>query len=153
MHIFNDRKVSVSTIKNYRSSISFYWISLVGYEIPEHLQSPLFRNGENISDKDLTLKTTFLLALASGIRRSELHAFNKKVEWLQQGTCRAVRLSPDPPFVSKTHLSSGGIGALKPFVISQVPDTDTASEENSQLCVVRTLQCYLQRTEKYCTKN
>ena len=186
VHIFNERNVSVRTVKNYRSAISFHWKSLVGYEIPEqdpvltdlfrsfqrerpipqrhivqwdihlvlrYLQSPRFRNGENISDKDLTLKTTFLLALASGKRRSEIHALNKEVEWLQQGTSRAVRLSPDPTFVSKTHLSSGGIGALKPFVISQVPDTETASDDNSQLCVVRTLECYLHRTEKYRTRN
>ena len=34
----------------------------------------------------------------------------------------------------------GGIDALEPFIISQVPDTDTAGDENSQLCVVRTLE-------------
>ena len=47
----------------------------------------------------------------------------------------------------------GGIEALKPFIIFQVPDTDAAGDENSQICVVRTLECYIHLTEKYRTRN
>lgn len=117
LHVFNDRKVSVRTAKNYRSAIAFYGRSTLGYEIPEQdpiisdlfrsfkreqpipsrhvvqwdvalvlkfFSSGRFRHWDTISDRDLTWKTTFILALATGKRRSELHALLSDVEWLQQ---------------------------------------------------------------------
>ncbi len=44
-YLFKVRKVSVPTIKNYRSAIAHYWRSNVGYEIPENdkVLTDLFR--------------------------------------------------------------------------------------------------------------
>ena len=46
VHVFNDRKVSVRTLKNYRSATAFYWRSNVGYELPDQdpVLSDLFRS-------------------------------------------------------------------------------------------------------------
>ena len=43
----------------------------------EVFKSGRFEDYTMISDKELTLKIVFLLALASGKRRSELHAFSR----------------------------------------------------------------------------
>ena len=48
-----------------------------------YFQSDQFRHWGTLSDRDLTLKTVFLLALASGKRRSELHALTPRVQWSQ----------------------------------------------------------------------
>ena len=67
-----------------------------------------------LSDRDLTLKTVFLLALATGKRIGELLALAKDVRWLS-GAVRAVEISPVREFLSKTHVKTKGLGALRPF--------------------------------------
>ena len=42
-------------------------------------KSGRFANWDTLSDKELTLKTIFLMALATGKRRSELHAFSANI--------------------------------------------------------------------------
>ena len=153
-YLFKVRKVSVRTILNYKSAISFYWKAEVGYEVPEndtvvtdlvrsfkrerlvqskhvvewdvHLVLEFFRSGrfqhwDSLSDKDLTLKTIFLLALATGKRRSEIHALSKDVRWLN-GDVRSVEISPVPEFLSKTHMITNGLGALKPITLSSLDE-------------------------------
>ena len=84
-------------------------------------------NSENIlSDRDLTLKTVFLLALATGKRRG--HALAKDVRWLS-GAVRAVEISPVPEFLSKTHMKTNGLGALRPLMISSLNEA-VESEDN-----------------------
>ena len=75
-----------------------------------HLVLNFFRSGrfkqwDLLSDKNLTLKTVFLLALATGKRRGELHALSKDVRWLG-GAVRTVEISPEPEFLSKTHMKT-----------------------------------------------
>ena len=117
------------------------------------LQSPRFRNTSATSDKDITLKTAFLLAMASGKRGSELHALQAEVEWLSQCDKRFVRLRPNLSFVSKTHLTSGGKGVLVPFTIPALPSKEGVSEDDLQLCPVRTLEFYLNRVKSFRTSN
>ena len=183
VHVFNDRKVSVRTLKNYRSAIAFYWRSNVGYELPdqdpvlsdlfrsfkrerpistrhivqwditvvlEFLKSGRFAQWSALTDKELTLKTVFLLALATGKRRSELHALTQDVEWISQGESRSVVLHPDPAFVSKTQLSSRGLGALRPFSVQAIDSASLSlTEEDKLLCPVRTLLFYLDRVKEF----
>ena len=48
------------------------------------LHSGKFKHWDTLSDKDLTLKTVFLFALATGKRRSEIHAVTRsKVRWIK----------------------------------------------------------------------
>ena len=113
VYLFRERRVSLQTVKNYRSAIAFYWRSTSGFKIPEKdrvladlfrgfarerpsvrkqtvdwdlslvlkfLSSGRFRDWSALSDKDLTQKLVFLLALATGKRRSELHALSTRIE-------------------------------------------------------------------------
>ena len=76
----------------------------------EFFRSERFSCWETVSDKDLTLKTLFLLALATGKRRSELHAFTAEDTKLVHGDNPGVILHPEGSFISKTHLKTGGLG-------------------------------------------
>ena len=66
--------------------------------------------------KILTFKTVFLLALASGKRRSEIHAwtfdsFSRKWDWSE------VTFSPSTAFIAKNQLALEGPLAIQPVVI------------------------------------
>ena len=57
---------------------------------------------------------------------------------------------PDPAFISKTHLSSNGLGALQPVLVRSL-DEAIPNEDNEErlLCPIRTLKQYLKRTSQY----
>ena len=57
--------------------------------------------------KFLTWKTVFLIALASGRRRSEIHAFTFKGCSHSKGWSKVI-LKPDPAFLAKNQLASEG---------------------------------------------
>ena len=70
--------------------------------------------------KELTFKTVFLTALATGKRRSELHAlFRKGLSWSEDKSSITLRVSPE--FVSKTQLSSGS-GPISPIFLRYLND-------------------------------
>ena len=111
------------------------------------LTKPPFEPLEHVEDRELTLKTVFLLALASGKRRSELHALRHKV--LHKSAWSEITFTADPAFIAKTELASNrgskttfSIPALEPLVESE----DTPQR---MLCPVRAVRIYLRRTEKY----
>ena len=182
LYLFNERNLSVRTIKNYQSALAHHWRSSVGYEVPSedraladlykgmmrerpiptkhvvewdirlvlaYFQSDKFRNWGALSDRDLTLKTIFLLALASGKRRSELHALTPRVQW-SHGANKGMELCPSAKFISKTHLSaSDGLGVLKPFFIPALDEVAGPDGTERLLCPVRCLKYYLKRTEEF----
>ena len=89
---------------------------------------------KDASLKILTFKTVFLMALASGKRRGEVHAWTfsslrHKPHW------KEVTISPSPAFLAKNELASEGpdlirlvvIPALKPFLSSDLADDMTVS--------------------------
>ena len=63
----------------------------------EFFKSGRFQHWDQLSDRDLTLKTVFLLALATG-KRSEIHALSQEVRWIN-GDVRTVEISPVPSFM------------------------------------------------------
>ena len=139
-------------IRSFKRDRPFSTKHVVEWDV--HLVLNFFRSGrfkkwDILSDRDLTLKTVFLLALATGKRRSELHALAKDVRWLN-GAVRAVEISPVPEFLSKTHVKTNGIGALRPLTISSL-DEAVESEDNEErlFCAVRTLEVYLSRSDQY----
>ena len=112
-------------------------------------QSGRFRDWSRLSDKELTLKTLFLVALATGKRRSELHALSAEVKWIKGGL-RTAELMPVADFVSKTHMATAGLGALKPIVLGSLDDmAGPEGKEEKLLCPVRTLAYYLERSKEY----
>jgi integrase len=95
----------------------------------------------------LTLKTVFLLALASGRRRSELHAlqcnFQRKEDWEE------ITIFPDPKFIPKTRLASDGAKAFQPLTLKSLShEVGRDLPEDRSLCIVRALRFYLDRTDK-----
>ena len=71
---------------------------------------------QKASLKHLTLKTVFLLALGSGKRRSEIHAWLYK-NIRHQENWSQVSLYPSPSFLSKNQLAREGPASVAPVVI------------------------------------
>ena len=113
----------------------------------EFFKSGRFQHWDQLSDRDLTLKTVFLLALVTGKRRSEIHALSQEVRWIN-GDVRTVEISPVPSFMSKTHVITNGLGALRQITLNSLEE---GGEENGDhlLCRVCTLESYMKRSTKY----
>ena len=93
--------------------------------------------------KHLTLKTAFLLALASGKRRSEIHAWvANKVSNL--GQWEKVALFPSSDFIAKNELAREGSQSVSPVTIPALTTiVDRQFKEDRTLCPVRALRYYL----------
>ena len=90
----------------------------------------------------LTIKTAFLIAIASGQRRSSLQALSMDpghLLWENSG----VRLIPKASFIAKNQTtSSGSVEIFLPSLASH-----SSVEEDKVWCPVRTLKWYLDRTK------
>ena len=97
--------------------------------------------------KHLTLKTAFLLALASGKRRSKIHAWvANKVSDL--GQWEKVALFPSSDFIAKNQLAREGSQSVSPVTIPALTTiVDRQFKEDRTLCPVRALRFYLDRTK------
>ena len=97
--------------------------------------------------KHLTLKTAFLLALASGKRRSEIHAWvANKVSNL--GQWEKVALFPSSDFIAKNQQAREGSQSVSPVTIPALTTiVDRQFKEDRTLCPVRALRYYLDRTK------
>ena len=97
--------------------------------------------------KHLTLKTAFLLALASGKRRSEIHAWvTNKVSNLDQW--EKVALFPSSDFIAKNQLAREGSQSVSPVTIPALTTiVDRQFKEDRTLCPVWALRYYLDRTK------
>ena len=96
--------------------------------------------------KHLTLKTAFLLALASDKRRSEIHAWvANKVSNL--GQWEKVALFPSD-FIAKNQLAREGSQSVSSVTIPALTTiVDRQFKEDRTLCPVRALRYYLDRTK------
>ena len=175
MYLFEDRKLQPSTIDGYRSAIadklgnstiskdenltrlldSFHrdrpnvrrgipsWdLSLVLHQLTKAPFEPI----KEVSLKYLTFKIVFLLALGSGKRRSEIHAWqNRNIR--HQSDWSKVSLYPSPSFLSKNQLAKEGPDCVAPVVIPALaPTLDRSLKSDRSLCPVRALRYYLDRT-------
>ena len=102
---------------------------------------------EQADPKFLIWKTVFLVALASGRRRSEIHAlsfqgFSHSRNWSK------VVLKLDPSFLAKNQLTSAGAGIFEeiaiPSLSKSLPQNET---QDLSLCPVRALRIYVSRTQ------
>ena len=126
-----------------RRGIPSWNLSLVLHQ----LTKPPFEPLRKASLKHLTLKTVFLLALGSGKRRSEIHAWlNKNIR--HQADWSKVSLYPSPSFLAKNHLAKEGPECVAPVVIPALaPTLDMSLKEDRSLCPVRALRYYLDKTQ------
>ena len=150
MYLFEDRKLQPSTIDGYRSAIAdklgnlpFNVENLTHLLDSFHRDRPKGRRGipswnlsmvlhqltkapfepiKQASLKHLTFKTVFLLALGSGKRRSEIHAWqNRNIR--PQSDWSKVSLYPSPSFLSKNQLAKEGPDSVAPVVIPALAPT------------------------------
>ena len=96
----------------------------------------------------LTVKTVFLIAIASGQRCSSIHALSVEpghLRWENSG----VRLIPSASFLAKNQTeSSGKIEIFLPVISSHSAIIFT---EDKVWCPVRALKWYLKRTRDFCS--
>ena len=125
-----------------RRGIPSWNLSLVLHQLTKAPFEPL----REASLKHLTFKTVFLLALGSGKRRSEIHAWQHK-NIRHQSDWSKVSLFPSPSFLSKNQLAKEGPGSIAPVVIPALaPTLDKSLKSDRSLCPVRALCYYLDRT-------
>jgi integrase len=102
----------------------------------------------NTSLKLLTFKTVFLITLASGCRRSEVHAFTR-ASFMRDEDWTSVSVAPGMDFVAKTELINKGPAIISPVTFRALTDfLSPDMEEDTTLCPVRALKLYLARTDK-----
>ena len=125
-----------------RRGIPSWNLSLVLHQLTKAPFEPL----KDASMKHLTFKTVFLLALGSGKRRSDIHAWQQK-NIRHQSDWSKVSLYPSPSFLSKNQLAKEGPDSVAPVVISALaPTLDKSLKSDRSLCPVRALRYYLDRT-------
>ena len=125
-----------------RRGIPSWNLSLVLHQLTKAPFEPL----RDASLKHLTFKTVFLLALGSGKRRSEIHAWQHK-NIRHQSDWSKVSLIPSPSFLSKNQLAKEGPESVAPVVIPALaPTLDRSLRSDRSLCPVRALRYYLDRT-------
>ena len=177
LHLFQEKKSQVSTIKGYRSTISntlkFKSGQNVGSDpiISEliksmELQRPVQRSLapkwdlscvlsslcsepyeplHRASRFHLTLKTVFLLALATARRVSEIHAFSMDSGYLRfNQSDGSVSLRTQPGFLAKNQLPSV---CPDDILVQNLSKTVKWNDFNRLLCPVRALKRYLKVTE------
>lgn len=105
-----------------------------------YLSSTAFEPVDQIDFSLLTYKCCFLLALASGRRRSEIHALSISDSCLRFTRNRSsVTLLTDPAFLGKNQIPDKGATHI---VIPALPD----NSDSLALCPVRILTAYLSRS-------
>ena len=126
-----------------RRGVPTWNLSLVLHQLTQ----PPFEPLRKASLKYLTFKTVFLLALGSGKRRSEIHAWvHRNIR--HQEDWSNVSLSPSPSFISKNHLAKEGPACVAPVIIlALAPSLDRSLKEDRSLCPVRALRYYLDKTK------
>ena len=125
-----------------RRGIPSWNLSLVLHQLTKAPFEPI----KEASLKHLTFKTVFLLALGSGKRRSEIHAWQRK-NITHQSDWSKVSLYPSPSFLSKNQLAKEGPDSVAPVVIPALaPTLDRSLKSDRSLCPVRALRYYLDRT-------
>ena len=125
-----------------RRGIPSWNLSLILHQLTKAPFEPI----KESSLKYLTFKTVFLLALGSGKRRSEIHAWqNRNIR--HQSDWSKVALYPSPSFLSKNQLAKEGPDSVAPVVIPALaPTLDRSLKSDRSLCPVRALCYYLDRT-------
>ena len=125
-----------------RKGILSWNLSLVLHQLNKAPFEPI----KEASLKHLTFKMVFLLALGSGKRRSEIHAWqNKNIrhqsDWSTVSTYTSTQLS--------IQISAGQEGAdsVAPVIITDLaPSLDMSLKSDRSLFLVRALRFYLDRT-------
>ena len=104
-----------------------------------YLVSPAFEPLSQASFRALTMKTLFLLALATAKRVGELQALSSVVTFVAGDAC----LSYIPQFVAKSESLTRSIP--RSFLVKSLADFAAGLDDDLLLCLVRALRLYLPR--------
>ena len=104
------------------------------------LSSAPFEPLPDASLRDLTVKTVFLVALATARRVGELQSLAARVSWSGPD----LLLSYLPEFVAKTESSSRPVA--REFLLRSLSAVVESADTDRLLCPVRAVSCYLERT-------
>lgn len=96
--------------------------------------------------KFVVLKTTFLLALASGRRRGEINALTRR-SLMRKEDWSDIIISPDVNFIAKTELAKGNAVTRDLKLQALKQSLGPGMEEDEKLCPVRAIRIYLERTD------
>ena len=125
-----------------RRGIPSWNLSLVLHQLTKAPFEPI----KEASLKHLTFKTVFLLALGSGKRRSEIHAWQKR-NIRHQSDWSKVSLYPSSSFLSKNQQAIEGPDSVASVVIPALaPTLDKSLKSDRSLCPVRALRYYFDQT-------
>ena len=131
-----DRPVKDRNIPSW--DLSLVLLALTKAPFEPHKDAPL---------KILTFKTVFLMTLASGRRRGEVHAWTFRSLKHKTGW-KEVTVSPSSVFLAKNQLASDGPSIVQPVVIPALkPSLDQSLTEDMTLCPVRSLRYYIDKTK------
>ena len=97
--------------------------------------------------RDVTLKTVFLLALASAKRIGELHGISHMVRHSRGWNCATFSFVPD--FVAKTQDPSVFDARFESFTVPSLRDFTDGDQDEMLLCPVRAVREYLRRTRNF----
>ena len=109
------------------------------------LEKAPFEPMQSVSLRAMTLKTVFLLALASGRRRSEIHALDVskgRITWSES----QVILRPHPSFLAKNQVLGSFSSPITLLPLSNLVGSD---KQERLLCPVRAIRWYLHRTNSF----
>ena len=128
-----------------RSKVFPDWdLSLILWTLSEPPFEPMFDESK-VSMQFVTWKTVFLVLLAAGVRRGELHAIPyKNVSYDKDFT--HVTLRPSESFITKTQIKTGN--KLKPFRIPSLTSVlGNDLQLDRKLCPCRALKHFIKRSE------
>ena len=126
-----------------KPSLPNWDLSMVLYMLTKGPFEPMHQ----ASLKHVTLKSVFLIALATGKRRGELHALQKEV--LHTEGWGSMTLLPDTEFVAKTELGNKGAAVIKPITVPKKKKIlQEDMQEDRSLCPVRAIKYYLKMTKE-----
>ncbi len=112
----------------------------------DHLSKAPFEPIHRASLKNLTLKTVFLLTLASAKRSSEIHALREQVLHTQDWS--SITLIPKTDFIAKTQLATRP-DANQPIRIPALTRlVGSGDVVERSLCPVRAVRSYIDRTKE-----
>ena len=111
------------------------------------LTKPPFEPLKEAPLKILTFKTVFIMTLASGRRRGEVHAWTFRSLKHKSGW-KEITVSPSSVFLAKNQLALDGPSIIQPVVIPALkPSLDQSLAEDMTLCPVRSLRYYIDKTK------
>jgi len=110
------------------------------------LTGPLFEPMAVAPLKFVTLKTVFLLGLASGSRRSEIHAWTKRGVRFSADK-KSVYLAACSTFLAKNQSASVASTHFEPVVVPALAHTLERTLSDRTLCPIRALKYYTDRSE------